>query len=322
MLAKASSHDWPDLAEAYRARDTKLERDAALKVLRQSRSWHNRTSRQPIDGLRESTKGRSPMRLSISTTAFLMSFVSLSAQSSDRLGAEGGDVVITPIIHASVQVEHAGKVIHVDPWSLGDLSRAKPADLILVTDDPGHHLDPTAIERLRKPGAPVVLTAAAHGKFPGGSVLANGQRGIFAGIPVEAIPAYDLTPGAPLHPKGEANGYVITLGGRRIYFAGVTECVPGIQALRDIDVAFVPMNLPLDRMRPIPAAECVKTFKPKIVYLYHYDRGYATWLGNPQGSRPGSAQDTAATIQSFQAALQGEPIEFRDAGWYPPLPAR
>ncbi len=262
------------------------------------------------------------MRLSISTTVLLISVVSLSAQSSDRIDAEGGDIVFTPIIHASVQVEHAGTVIHVDPWSVGDLSRAKPADLILVTDDPGHHLDSEAIEHLRKPGAPVVLTATGQAKFAGGSVLSNGQTGVFAGILVEAIPAYDLTPGRPLHPKGEANGYVITLGGRRIFFAGVGECVPEIQALRDIDVAFMPMNLPVDRMRPIPAAECVKTFKPKIVYLNHYDQGYAAWLGNPRRPRPGGAQDTAATIQAFQDAIQDEPIEFRDWGWYPPLPAR
>ena len=262
------------------------------------------------------------MRLSILMTTLLLSFVSLSAQSADRISAEDDDIVLTPIIHASVQVEHAGIVIHVDPWSAGDLSRAKLADLILVTDDPGHHLDPTAIERLLKPEAPVVLTAGGHGKFPSGIVLSNGETGIFAGVPVEAVPAYDLTPGEPLHPKGEANGYVITLGGRRIFFAGVTECVPEIQALRDIDVAFVPMNLSLDRMRPIPAAECVKTFKPKVVYLYHYDRGYARWLGNPQGSQPGGTRDIAATVQAFEDALQGEPIEFRDANWYPPVPSR
>ena len=262
------------------------------------------------------------MRLSISTAALLLSFVSLSAQSSHQISAAGGDIVFTPIIHASVQVEYAGTVIHVDPWSAGDLSRAKRADLILVTDDPGHHLDLAAIEQLRKPGAPVVLTATAQAKFADGSVLSNGETGVFAGISVEAIPAYDLTPGRPLHPKGEANGYVITLGGRRIFFAGVGECVPEIQALRDIDVAFIPMNLPVDRMRPIPAAECVKTFNPTIVYLNHYDNGYAGWLGNPQRPRPGGvgAQDTAATIQAFRDAIQGESIEFRDGGWYPPLP--
>ena len=87
--------------------------------------------------------------------------VSPSAQSSDRVQAEGGDIVITPIIHASVQIEHAGTVVQVDPWSAGDLSGAKPADLVLITDSPGHHLDPAAITR-SKPGAPVVLTSAVH----------------------------------------------------------------------------------------------------------------------------------------------------------------
>ena len=268
------------------------------------------------------------MRLSISTTVVLFAGVSLlapsgvSAQSSHQISAEGGNIIITPIVHASVQVEHAGIVVHVDPWSAGDLSQAKSADLILVTDDPGHHLDPTAIEQLRKPGAPVVLTATAQAKFADGSVLANGQAGVFAGITVEAIPAHDLTPGRPFHPIGEANGYVITLGGRRIFFAGVGECVPAIQALRDIEVAFMPMNLPVDRMRPIPTAECVKTFKPKIVYLNHYNNGYAGWLTNPSRPRPGDGQDTAATIQVFRDAIADEPIEFRDGGWYPPLPAQ
>ncbi len=251
------------------------------------------------------------------TTALQIAFVSLSAQSSDRIEADGGNIIISPIIHSSVQVEHAGKVIQVDPWSVGDLSQAKPADLILVTDDPGHHLDPAAIAKLRKPGAPVVLTEAAHAKFSDGSVLANGQTGIFAGMLVEAVPAYDMTPGQPWHPKGEANGYVITLGGRRILFAGVGECVPELQALRNIDLAFLPMNLPLDRMRPIQAAECVKTFKPKVVYLHHYDQSYARWLANPQPSRPRSTQDTAATLQMFREALSGESVEFRDAEWYP-----
>ena len=262
------------------------------------------------------------MRSHACIAVLLMNTVFLSAQSSDRINGEGGDIVFTPIIHASVQIEHAGTVIHVDPWSAGDLSQAKLADLILVTDDPGHHLDLIAIERLRKRGAPVVVTAGGHLKFADGRVLSNGESDVFADIPVEAVPAYDLTPGEPLHPKGEANGYVITLGGRRIFFAGVTECVPEIQALRDIDVAFVPMNLPLDRMRPIPAAECVKTFKPKVVYLYHYNQAYARWLSDPQGARPPDDQNTAATIQVFRDAIRGEAIEFREGIWYPSQVAR
>ena len=164
-------------------------------------------------------------------------------------------------------MEHAGRVIQVDPWSVADLSEAKPADLILVTDDPGHHLDPAAIAHLRKPGAPVVLTAKAHARFSDSTVLSNGEHGIFANIRVEAVGAYDMTPGLPFHPEGEANGYVVTLGDKRIFFSGVGECVPEIRALKDIDVAFMPMNLPVDRMRPLPVAECVKTFMPTIVYL-------------------------------------------------------
>src|SRR5262245_17945326 len=164
--------------------------------------------------------------------------------------AAPADVVITPLVHSSVQLESGGLVVQVDPWSRADLSRAKPADLILVTDDPIHHLDPEAIRKLRKPGAPVLVPAASLVKFPDGTVIANGETRTVAGITVEAIAAYDLKPGEPSHPKGKANGYVVTLGGTRIYFAGVTECVPEMRAQRGVDVAFVPMNLPLERMTP------------------------------------------------------------------------
>ena len=260
------------------------------------------------------------MRFFLLSIVFMVATSSASAQSPNSITAEGGDVFITPIIHASAQVEYAGKVIQIDPWSVGDLSLAKPADLILVTDDPSHHFDPDAIAELRKPGAPVVLTATAQTRFADGTVLANGESGVFAGISVEAVGAYDMTPGAPYHPKGEANGYVITLGGKRLFFAGVGECVPEIRALQDIEVAVMPMNLPVDRMRPIPLAECLKTFRPSVVYLNHYDRDYANWLADPQGDLPPDAQDTPATIRTLVEALEGEGIEFRDAGWYPPRP--
>ena len=258
-----------------------------------------------------------PMAL-MSMTILLVTATMGAAQSSDRIAAEGGDIVITPIIHSSAQIEHAGMVIQIDPWSVGDLSQAKPADLILITDDPGHHLDLDAIQQLRKPGAPVVLTETAFARFSDGTVLSNGESGIFAGIPVEAVGAYDMTPGLPFHPRGEANGYVITLGGKRLFFSGVGECVPEIQALRNIEVAVMPMNLPVDRMRPIPVAECVRTFQPKVVYLNHYDQRYAGWLTNPEGNPPADTQNTPATLQVFGDAVEEQGIEFRDAAWYPP----
>jgi L-ascorbate metabolism protein UlaG (beta-lactamase superfamily) len=230
-------------------------------------------------------------------------------------------LTITPIVHASVQIESGAQVIQVDPWSAGDLSRAKPADLILITDDPIHHLDPNAIRQLRKPNAPVVVPAASHSKFPEGTPLANGESATLAGIKVEAIAAYDIKPGEPSHPKGKANGYVITVGGQRIYFAGVTECVPEIRALNNIDVAFMPMNLPLDRMLPGATADCVKAFRPKIVYVYHYDQNYATRLTNPNAS-PARGPDIAASLRTLREQLSGLPVEFRDGGWYPPLAAK
>jgi len=101
---------------------------------------------------------------------------------------------------------------------------------------------------------------------------------------------------------------VVTLAGKRLYFAGVTECVPEIRALRDIDVALVPMNLPLERMAPSAAAECVNAFKPKVVYLYHYDQSSVS---------SGSAMpNRAATLDAFRKALAAG-IECRDADWYP-----
>lgn len=241
------------------------------------------------------------------------------AATVDRLPASGGDILITPLIHSSVQIEHAGKVVHVDPWSAGDLSSAKPADLILVTDDVGHHLDVKAIQKLRKPGAPVVIAANGKSRIPDGIVLANGQSTTAAGIRVEAVAAYDIKPGEPSHPKGEANGYVITLGGKRIYFAGVTECVPEVQAVKDVEVAFVPMNIPLERMTPAAAAACVKTFKPRVVYVYHYDQDYAARAANPRATLqdlPGG-MSIERSLDAFKDALKGEAIDVRVREWYP-----
>jgi len=241
------------------------------------------------------------------------------AFAADKVPAAGGPIEITPLIHSSIQIEHAGKVIQVDPWSMLDLSRYKKADLILITDDPIHHLDVKAIQALRKPGAPVIIPEVGKGKLPDGIIMANGERASEGGITVEAIPAYDIMPGEPAHPKGKSNGYVITLGGTRIYVAGVTECVPEVRALKQIDVAFVPLNVPPGRMTPAAAADCVKTMAPKIVYPYHYDQVLAARLVNPQANAAGPAGGltVAQSLQAFKDALEGQAIEVRGGNWYP-----
>ena len=236
-----------------------------------------------------------------------------------------GEVTITPMIHSSIQIEWAGKVIQVDPWSALDLSRYKKADLILITDDPGHHLDLKAIAALRKPGmlgmpgTPVIIPEAAKAKYPDGIIMANGEKATEGGITVEAIPAYDLIPGAPAHPKGKSNGYLITLGGSRIYVAGVTECVPEVRALQHIDVAFMPMNIPIGRMTPAAAAACVTAIAPKVVYPYHYDQAWVATLGNPNATAAGPAGGltVAQSLQGFKDALAGEKIDVRGGDWYP-----
>ncbi len=185
--------------------------------------------------------------------------------------------------------------------------------MILVTDDVGHHLDVQAIARLRKPGAPVVIPGVGRKQIPDGIVMANGDTKDFAGVRVEAIAAYDLKPGDPYHPKGEANGYVITLGGKRLYVVGVTECVPEIRAVKDIAVAFFPLNLPLDRMEPAAAIECITALAPKVVYPYHYDQEWVRPVPTG-GSRP---IPTTRGLQELKTALERQKIEVRIANWYP-----
>jgi L-ascorbate metabolism protein UlaG (beta-lactamase superfamily) len=239
--------------------------------------------------------------------ALSMALLPAAAAAQTTVPATGGNITVTPIQHATLQIEHAGKVIAIDP-AQGDLSKAMPADLVLVTDIHGDHLNPEGIAKVRKEGAPVVMPAAVKEKAAGAipaptETLANGESRTVAGVQVEAVPMYNLErgpePGQLFHTKGRGNGYVVTLGGQRVYFAGDTECVPEIKALKNIDVAFIPMNLPYT-MPPSEAAECVKAFKPRIVYPYHF-----------RGQDP----------KEFQKALEGSGVEVRILEWYPAAPA-
>lgn len=224
-----------------------------------------------------------------------------------------GDVTITTFTHSDIQLEYQGKVIHIDPWSLSDLAKAKPADLILVTDDVGHHLDAKAIARVRKPGAPIVIAANGSKQVPDGIVMANGETRRFEGIVIEATAAYDVTPGESFHPKGEANGYLVTLGGTRIYVVGVTECVPEVRNAKNIDVAFFAMNVPAARMEPAAAIDCLTAITPKVVYPYHYDQEWVRPVP-PGGTRP---QPSTRGLQELTTALARQKIEVRLANWYP-----
>src|SRR5215207_8215241 len=139
-----------------------------------------------------------------------------ATSSSSQAVSEVGDVRVTAITHASFQIEYGGKVIHVDPTSAGDYSAAKQADLVLVTDIHQDHLDPAAIAKVRKAGAPVVAPAAAADKIESPTVIANGETKTVGGVSIEAVPMYNLqrgpSAGQLFHTKGRGDGYVLTLG--------------------------------------------------------------------------------------------------------------
>ncbi len=235
--------------------------------------------------------------------------------------ASGGSIEITPLIHSSVQLEYADSVIQIDPWNRLRLVGAKTADLILITDNPGHHLDLTAIAKLATENTSIIIAANGKDQIPSGIVLANGEAIRVSGVTIEAVAAYDIIPGAPEHPKGEANGYVVTLGGKRLYFAGVTECVDEVKALRNIDVVFMPLNIPRGRMTPAAAAECTLLLSPEVVYSYHYDQDYARRAVTPDyaGSELPGGITIDESLDLFEAALEGSGIEYRRGYWYPPL---
>jgi L-ascorbate metabolism protein UlaG (beta-lactamase superfamily) len=164
--------------------------------------------------------------------------------------------------------------VHVDPVSReADYSSMPKADLILVTHEHGDHLDPAAIETLRQPGTEIVAPPKCAGRVPGATVMANGDIETVAGLKVEAVPAYNIvhmrSPGQPYHPRGEGNGYVITFADTRVYVAGDTENTPEMKALKDIDIAFLPMNLPYT-MTPEMVADAARAFRPKVLYPYHF----------------------------------------------------
>jgi L-ascorbate metabolism protein UlaG (beta-lactamase superfamily) len=192
----------------------------------------------------------------------------------DVIPTSAGEVAITFVGHGTLIFGHGGKTIHVDPFGrLADYATLPKADLVLVTHSHGDHLDPAALAAIRRPDTQVVVAPDCEGKVEGAVVLQNGERKAFAGIEVAAVPAYNLVQkrpdGAPYHPKGRGNGYVLTFGDTRVYVAGDTENVPEMKALEGIAVAFLPMNLPYT-MTPEMVADAARAFRPRILYPYHF----------------------------------------------------
>ena len=209
-----------------------------------------------------------------------------------------GVVKITPIYHAAAMIQADGDIIYIDPARPANINGLPSADLILITHDHPDHMNPAYIAALSKAGTKIIAMAAVQQTVASAQLIANGESMTWRKWKITAVPMYNIAHTMPngvvYHTKGRGNGYILNYGGKNFYFAGDTEGTPEMRALKNIDVAFIPMNLPYT-MSPDEAADAVKAFHPKIVIPYHY-RG----------------QDT----QKFAGDLKGTGIEVRLLDWY------
>lgn len=189
----------------------------------------------------------------------------------DTFDLSGKTLTITFIGHATLMMEYDDKVIHIDPVSIeADYAKLPDADLILVTHAHSDHLDVDAIKKISTESTIIVGSEECIKILKQGIALKNGESDTVLGITINAVPAYNTTPGRDrFHPRGRDNGYILEVDGKRIYLAGDTEDTPEMKALKNIDIAFLPMNQPYT-MTPEQVASAAKAFKPRILYPYHY----------------------------------------------------
>ena len=216
----------------------------------------------------------------------------------DEFATSAGPVRITIINHATLMVEGGGQVLHVDPVGAQRYAALPQADVILIAHTHPDHLDAAAVEKLKKATTTVLGPESVVKALPGTTVIRNGENRQVARWRIEAVPAYNLTrgpaPGSFYHPKGDGNGYVLSFGDKRFYIAGDTENIPEMAALKNIEAAFLPMNLPFT-MTPEEAAAAARSIRPKYVYPYH-SRG--------------------SDLAVFSRLLEGSGIEVRLREWY------
>lgn len=210
-------------------------------------------------------------------TGILLNGTSMMAQNDfehDTIMTDKGQVELWFLGHGTLMLKYNDMVIHVDPFSaVADYSKLPEADMILITHQHGDHLDPAALAKIKGAKTIVFCNELSAASLPGATVMKNGDRQMFRDIEIDAVPAYNIVnkrpDGTPFHPRGEGNGYILTIGDKRIYIAGDTEDIPEMEKLGKIYVAFLPMNLPYT-MTPEMVASAARMFNPAILYPYHY----------------------------------------------------
>ncbi len=238
----------------------------------------------------------------------LMSAATAQRPSPDKIETSAGPLNIQPILHGSLVLSWNEKTIYVDPYGGAKAFEGIAApDLILITDIHGDHLNVETLNAIETSKAKLVVPQAVADQLPQNLkskavVVGNGNRVMESGISISALPMYNLPESEDSrHTKGRGNGYVLNLGGKMIYISGDTEDIPEMRSLKNIDVAFVCMNLPYT-MDIDQAASAVLEFKPKIVYPYHY-RG----------------QNGLNDVEGFKKLVDAgkSKVEVRLRNWYP-----
>ena len=214
-------------------------------------------------------------KVTLILSALVLFAFSANAQfEKDTIKTSNGNLVITFYGHASLMFQFNNHFIYADPVSrYADFTKQPKADIILVTHHHSDHFEPKVIEELTKKGTNLIYTKLCSEQLKGGTILNNGESKTVEGIKIESVPAYNIVhlreDGQPFHVKGECNGYIVTFGNKKVYIAGDTENIPEMKNLKNIDIAFLPMNLPYT-MTPEMVANAVKMFNPKILYPYHF----------------------------------------------------
>ena len=238
----------------------------------------------------------------------LFFLIPVTVFSQDKIPTSSGDIVIHPILHGTLVLEFNGSVIYVDPYGGAEVFRGqKKPNFVLITDIHGDHHNQNTLDALDLSEATIIAPKAVVDKLPKDRssaiiTLGNGEERNLKSFAVQAIPMYNLPEtDDSRHPKGRGNGYVLTMADRTLYISGDTEDIPEMRALKNIDVAFVCMNLPYT-MSVEQAANAVAEFQPSIVYPYHY-RG----------------TEGLSDVSKFESLVNSETeeTEVRLRNWYP-----
>lgn len=199
--------------------------------------------------------------------------VSASSLNTDSFKTKDGHILTIRFIkHGSLMLIYDKHTIQIDPVSVyADYSLFPKADVILITHEHSDHLDLNAVSILEKKGTVIVSNESSQRKLGKGIIMKNGDKSKpVPYLTLEAVPAYNTTPGrTQFHPKSRDNGYILTLGGLRIYVAGDTEDIPEMKKIKNIDIAFIPVNQPYT-MTVEQAVRAAKMIHPRILYPYHY----------------------------------------------------